>query len=255
MQRFANPNRFMRLSSQVLPWVAWPTALLLAAGLVLALFVAPPDYQQGESVRIMFIHVSAAWMSMFVYATVAGASAVALIWRHPLADIAAAEAAPLGAAFTLICLVTGSLWGKPMWGTYWVWDARLTSELVLFFLYLGYLALINAFDDPTRGARAGAILALVGVINLPIIKFSVDWWNTLHQPASVMRLGGPSIDISMLVPLLVMALGFTLFFATVLLVRMRAALIGRKLQALRQLEGEKAGRFVAVPREAPGSAL
>jgi heme exporter protein C len=255
MQRFANPNRFMRLSGQVLPWVAWPTALLLAAGLVLALFVAPPDYQQGESVRIMFIHVSAAWMSMFVYATVAGASAVALIWRHPLADVAAEEAAPLGAAFTLICLVTGSLWGKPMWGTYWVWDARLTSELVLFFLYLGYLALINAFDDPTRGARAGAILALVGVINLPIIKFSVDWWNTLHQPASVMRLGGTSIDISMLVPLLVMALGFTLFFVTLLLVRMRAALIGRKLQALRQIEGEKAGRFVAVPREAPGSAL
>ncbi len=255
MQRFANPTRFMRLSGQTLPWVAWPTALLLAAGLVLALFVAPPDYQQGESVRIMFIHVSAAWMSMFVYATVAGASAVALIWRHPLADVAAAEAAPLGAAFTLICLVTGSLWGKPMWGTYWVWDARLTSELVLFFLYLGYLALINAFDDPTRGARAGAILALVGVVNLPIIKFSVDWWNTLHQPASVMRLGGPSIDISMLVPLLVMAIGFTLFFVTVLLIRMRAALIGRKLQVLRQVEGERTGRFVAAPREAPGSAL
>jgi heme exporter protein C len=255
MQRFANPNRFMRLSGQVLPWVAWPTALLLAAGLVLALFVAPPDYQQGESVRIMFIHVSAAWMSMFVYATVAGASAVALIWRHPLADVAAAEAAPLGAAFTLICLVTGSLWGKPMWGTYWVWDARLTSELVLLFLYLGYLALINAFDDPTRGARAGAILALVGVVNLPIIKFSVDWWNTLHQPASVMRLGGPSIDISMLVPLFVMALGFTLFFVTVLLIRMRAALINRKLQVLRQADGERTGRFVAAPREAPGSAL
>ena len=255
MQRFANPARFMRLSGKVLPWVAWPTALLLAAGLVLALFVAPPDYQQGESVRIMFIHVSAAWMSMFVYATVAGASAVALIWRHPLADIAAEEAAPVGAAFTLICLVTGSLWGKPMWGTYWVWDARLTSELVLFFLYLGYLALIKAFDDPSRGARAGSILALVGVVNLPIIKFSVDWWNTLHQPASVMRLGGPTIDISMLVPLFVMALGFTLFFVTVLLIRMRAALIGRKLHALRQIEGERAGRFVAVPREVPGSAL
>jgi heme exporter protein C len=255
MQRFANPTRFMRLSGQVLPWAAWTTALLLAAGLVLALFVAPPDYQQGESVRIMFIHVSAAWMSMFVYATVAGASAVALIWRHPLADIAAQEAAPLGAAFTLICLVTGSLWGKPMWGTYWVWDARLTSVLILFFLYLGYIALVNAFDDPTRGARAGAILALVGVVNLPIIKFSVDWWNTLHQPASVMRLGGPTIDISMLVPLLVMAVGFTLFFVTVLLVRMRAAIIGRKVQALRRVEGEMPGRFVAVPHEAPGSVL
>jgi len=141
----------------------------------------------------MFIHVSVAWMSMFVYATVAGTSAVALIWRHPLADVAAAEAARLGAAFTLICLVTGSLWGKPMWGIYRVWDARLTSEVVLFFLYLGYLALINAFDDPTRSTRAGATLGLVGIVNLPVIKFSVDWWNTLHQPASVMRLGGPTI--------------------------------------------------------------
>jgi heme exporter protein C len=255
MQRFANPTRFMRLSARVLPWIWGLTVPFLAAGFVLALFVAPPDYQQGESVRIMFIHVPAAWMATFVYATMAGASAVALIWRHPLADLAAQEAAPLGAAFTLICLVTGSLWGKPMWGTYWVWDARLTSVLVLFFLYLGYLALVNAFDDPTRGARAGAILALVGVVNLPIIKFSVNWWNTLHQPASVMRLGGPTIDISMLVPLLVMAVGFTLFFVALLLVRIRAAIIGRKLRALRQEAGETAGRFVAGPREASGSAL
>jgi heme exporter protein C len=241
----------MPFSGQLLPWVAWPTALLLAAGLMLALFVAPPDHQQGESIRIIFIHASAAWMSMF-YATVAGASAVALIWSHPLADVAAAEAAPLGAAFILICLVTGLPWGKPMWGTYWVWDACLTSEMVFFFLYLAYLALINAFDDPTRGARAGAILALVGIVTQPIIRFSVDWWITLHQPASVMRLGGRTVDISMLVPLFVMATAFTLFFVTVLLLRMRAAIIGRKLRALRQIQVERLERFVALPREAPG---
>jgi heme exporter protein C len=168
-----------------------------------------------------------------VYAVMAAASAVALIWRHPVADIAAREAAPLGAGFTLLCLVTGSLWGKPMWGTWWVWDARLTSVLVLFFLYLGYIALINAFDEPTRGARAGAILALVGVVNLPIIKFSVDWWNTLHQPASIFRLGGPTIAASMLWPLAVMALGFTLLFVTLWLMRIRSALMAAKLRALR----------------------
>jgi heme exporter protein C len=201
--------------------------------LILALFVAPPDYQQGESVRIMYVHVPAAYMASLVYAVVAAASAVALIWRHPLADIAAQEAAPLGAGFTLICLVSGSLWGEPMWGTWWVWDARLTSVLVLFFLYLGYLALIHAFDDPTRGAKAGAILALVGAVNLPIIKFSVDWWSTLHQPESIFRLGGPTIAASMLWPLGVMALGFTLFFVTLLLVRMRSRLLAAKIRALR----------------------
>src|SRR5579875_3682201 len=229
MPRFANPNRFMRLSAHLLPWSGAATALLFVGGLVLALFIAPPDYQQGESVRIMFVHVPAAWMASLVYALVALMSAVALIWRHPLADLAAQEAAPLGAGFTLICLVSGSLWGKPMWGTWWVWDARLTSVLVLFFLYLGYIALVHAFDDETRGARAGAILALVGVVNLPIIKFSVDWWNTLHQPASVFRLGGPTIDPSMLWPLLIMALGFTLFFATLLMIRMRTALLAAKI--------------------------
>jgi len=233
MLRFANPARFMRLSATLLPWFAVATACLLAAGLVLALFVAPPDYQQGEAVRIMYIHVPSAWMASFVYGFLALASAVALIWRHPVADIAAQEAAPLGAGFTFICLVTGSLWGEPMWGTWWVWDARLTSVLVLFFLYLGYIALINAFDEPMRGARAGAILALVGVINLPIIKFSVDWWNTLHQPASIMRLGGSTIAASMLWPLLIMILGFMFFFFTLLMVRMRSRLLAAKIRALR----------------------
>jgi heme exporter protein C len=231
MHRFANPARFLRLADAILPWGAGATVILLAAGLYLGLFVAPPDYQQGESVRIMYVHVPAAWMAMFVYACLALASAVALIWRHPLADLAAQAASPIGACFTFVALVTGSLWGKPMWGTWWVWDARLTSVLILFFLYLGHIALARAFDDPVRGARAAAILALVGFVNVPVIKFSVDWWNTLHQPASIMRLGGPSIDPAMLLPLLIMALAFTSFFVVLLLVRVKAELLAAKLRA------------------------
>ena len=229
----ANPARFTRFSATVLPWCARATLAVLLTGLYLALVVAPPDYQQGESVRIMYIQVPAAWMALSVYLFVAVASAIALVWRHPLAEIAAAASAPVGAAFTLVCLTTGSLWGRPMGGAWWVWDARLTSVLVLFFLYLGYIALVNGFDEPSRGAKAGAVLALVGVVNLPIIKFSVDWWNTLHQPASIIRLGRPTIDISMLVPLLVMAAGFLLLFLTLLMVRMRTALNERRAMALR----------------------
>jgi heme exporter protein C len=244
MHRFANPTRFMRMSAAALPWLAAVTAALLVGGLVLALIVAPPDYQQGDSARIMFVHVPAAWTALFVYVLIVLASASSLIWRHPLADIAGRAAAPLGAGFTLICLVTGSLWGKPMWGAWWVWDARLTSVLILFFLYLGYLALLNAFDDPTRGARAAAVLALVGAINLPVIKFSVDWWNTLHQPASVFRLGGPTIVLSMLLPLLVMAAAFTSFFVTVWFVSIRAAILARKVAALGQLEGARLDEIV-----------
>ena len=232
MHRFANPNRFLRMANAVLPWSAGLTALLLAAGLYFALVGSPPDYQQGETVRIMYIHVPSAWMALFVYGCMAAASAAALIWRHPLADLIAKSAAPIGAGFTLICLVTGSLWGKPMWGAWWAWDARLTSVLVLFFLYLGYIALVNAFDDPVRGYRAAAILALVGVVNLPIIKFSVDWWNTLHQPASVLRLDGPTIDPAMLWPLLLMAVGFTLFFVTVLILRIRGEVAAAKVRNL-----------------------
>ena len=229
----ANPTRFMRLSGVALPWVTTAAAAFLAVGLYLALVVAPPDYQQGESVRIMFIHVPAAIMAESVYYVIAAASFVALVWRHPLADVAAQAAAPLGAGFTLICLATGSLWGRPMWGTWWVWDARLTSVLVLFFLYLGYIALVNAFDDFGRGARAGSVLALIGVVDLPIIKFSVNWWNTLHQPASILRAGGPTIDRSMLVPLLIMTIGYASLFAALLLVRMRTALNQRRVRALR----------------------
>src|SRR6476659_116491 len=233
LSHLANPARFLRLSGVALPWLGVLSLVVLVLGLVWSLILAPPDYQQGESVRIMFIHVPAAWMALSVYLFVAVASAVALIWRHPLAEIAAQSAAPIGAAFTFVCLATGSLWGRPMWGTWWVWDARLTSVLVLFFLYLGYIALVNAFDDRDRGERAGSLLALVGVVNLPIIKFSVDWWNTLHQPASVVRSGGPSIATSMLLPLLVMAAGFMLLFGWLLLLRMRAILNERKTEALR----------------------
>ncbi len=232
MHRFANPTRFLRIANAVLPWTGGLTVLLLGAGLYLALLNSPPDYQQGETVRIMYVHVPSAWMALFAYLTMAVASAVALIWRHPLADLTAKAAAPIGAGFTVICLATGSLWGKPMWGTWWVWDARLTSMLILLFLYLGYIALVNAFDDPNRGYRAAGILALVGVVNLPIIKFSVDWWNTLHQPASVIRFDGPAIHPDILLPLLVMAAAFKFFFATVLILRIRSEIAAAKIRNL-----------------------
>lgn len=231
LHRFANPGRFVRLADAVLPWCATLTVLALGGGLYLSLFASPADYQQGESVRIMYVHVPAAWMALFVYTVIAGASASALIWRHPLADLVARASAPVGAGFTFLALVTGSLWGKPMWGTWWVWDARLTSVLVLFFLYLGHIALSNAFDDQSRGNRAAAVLALVGFINVPIIKFSVDWWSTLHQPASVMRLGGPTIDASMLWPLLIMAVGFTLYYLSLLLLRVKSEVLAARLRA------------------------
>ncbi|MCC7047528.1 MAG: heme ABC transporter permease [Alphaproteobacteria bacterium] len=233
MHRFANPGRFLRIAAVVQPIAMGVLAVSLVAGLYLALFVSPADYQQGDSARIMYVHVPAAWMALFVYTAMAVASAVALIWRHPLAEVIAKASAPIGACFTFVALVTGSLWGKPMWGTYWVWDARLTSVLVLFFLYLGYIALAGAFDDEQRGLRAASILALVGFVNVPIIKFSVEWWNTLHQPASVLRVGGPTIHPSMLWPLLLMALAFKAYYVVVLLMRVRTELAGRRLRTLR----------------------
>jgi heme exporter protein C len=246
MHRFANPARFLRLSALLKPWSGAAAALLIGLGLYLALFGSPPDYQQGEAVRIMYVHVPSAWMALLVYMVMAAASAAALIWRHPLGDLIAQAASPIGATFTFLALVTGSLWGKPMWGAWWVWDARLTSVLVLFFLYLGHIALSRAFDDPTRGNRAAAILALVGIVNVPIIHFSVEWWNTLHQPASVFRIGGPTIAEAMLWPLLVMALGFTLFFVAVLLVRVEGEIAARKTRALRvaQVQAPQTSRGV-----------
>jgi heme exporter protein C len=232
MRRLANPARFRRLSRVLLPWATGATGIFLGLGLYFALFASPADYQQSETVRIMYVHVPAAWMALFVYANVAIASGVALVSKHPLADLAARAASPVGAGFTLVCLATGSLWGKPMWGTWWVWDARLTSVLILFFLYLGHIALAHAFDDTERGARAAQILALVGAVNLPIIKWSVDWWNTLHQPASITRLDAPAVHPAMLTPLLLMAAGFMTYFVAVLLVRIRAELAIRRTRAL-----------------------
>ncbi|MCD6075465.1 MAG: ccmC [Rhodospirillales bacterium] len=233
MHRFANPTRFVALARAVQPWAAGIALVTLFGGLWFGLLASPPDYQQGETVRIMYVHVPAAWMAMFCYTAMAGASAVALVWKHAVAHVTARATAPIGAAFTFLALVTGSLWGKPMWGTWWVWDARLTSVLILFFLYLGYMALENAFDDRARGAKAAAILAIVGAVNVPIIKFSVDWWNTLHQPASVVRLDGPAIHPSMLTPLVLMAIGYTAFYVWVLCLRVRADINMSKVRALR----------------------
>jgi heme exporter protein C len=233
MHRYANPLRYQRLADAVLPWAGGAAIVLMPLGLYLALLVASPDYQQGEAYRIMFVHVPAAWMALMVYAMMAVASVVGLVWRHAMAEVAARAAAPIGACFTAIALFTGSVWGKPMWGTFWVWDARLTSVLILFFLYLGYIALHDAFDEPQRGARAASILCLVGSVNLPIIKFSVDWWNTLHQPSSILRLEGPAIHPSMLWPLLVMFLAFLCYFVAVHILRTRAELAGRRLRNLR----------------------
>lgn len=240
MQRFANPTRFMSIANAVLPWLTGFAILLFAVGLYLTFFVAPPDYQQGETVKIMFIHVPSAWLAMMGYTVIALSSIGSLVWRHPLADVSAKTAAPIGACFTLLALITGSLWGKPMWGTYWVWDARLTSVLVLFFLYLGLIALWQAIDEPSRAGRASAILALVGFVNVPIIKFSVDWWNTLHQPASVARLDGPAIHSSILVPLLVMAAAFMCLFFVLHLLAMRTEILRRRVEALRVTQVERA---------------
>lgn len=234
----ANPTRFLALTARVLPWLAAATVVLLAIGLYQAA-LAPDDYQQGATVKIMFIHVPNAWLSMFVWGVMSIASLGTLVWRHPLADVAAKAAAPIGAAFTFLALLTGSLWGRPMWGTYWEWDARLTSVLILFLMYLGLMALWRAVDDPSRAARAAAVLTLVGALNLPIIKFSVDWWNTLHQPASVMRMGGSALDKSFLIPLLVMAVAFTLLFVTLHLAAMRNEILRRRVRSLQMMQASR----------------
>ncbi|MHB1528228.1 MAG: heme ABC transporter permease [Acidiferrobacteraceae bacterium] len=226
--KYSSPKHFYPLAGRLIPWFGAITTVLMLVGLYWGLVIAPPDYQQGDSYRIMFVHVPSAWMSLFVYVVMAVGAAISFIWNIKLADVLAASSAPLGASFTLIALVTGSLWGKPMWGTWWVWDARLTSELILFFLYVGYMALRASIDDPRRAGQSSAILAMVGVVNIPIIHFSVDWWHTLHQPASVMKLGAPTIYITMLIPLLIMAMAFQMFYFTILLVRMRNEILERE---------------------------
>ncbi len=236
----ANPTRFLALAARILPWMAVTTAILFAIGLYLS-FTTEGDYQQGLTVRIMYVHVPAAWLSMMCYTVMAVAAIGTLVWRHPLADVSHKAAAPLGAAFTLIALATGSLWGRPMWGTWWVWDARLTSVFVLFLMYLGLIALNRAMDDPSRAARVSAVLILVGFVNIPIIKFSVDWWNTLHQPASVIRMGGPTIDQEFLWPLLIMAIAFTMLFFTLHVMAMRNEIWRRRVAAQRRMAARLAG--------------
>ncbi len=235
-QRLANPTRFMELSGTLLPWLFGLAAALVAYGLYLVFFVAPPDYQQGETVKILYIHVPSAWLAMMGYGIAAMSSFGLLVFRHPLADVSAKAVVPIGAAFTFLALVTGSLWGKPMWGTYWVWDARLTSVLILFFLYLGLMALRSSLDDESLAAKLTAVLALVGVAILPIIKFSVEWWNTLHQPSTGFT---SSVDSSMRTPLLVMALGFTVLFLAMHMLGMRNEVLRRRVKALRMAEIEK----------------
>jgi heme exporter protein C len=250
--QLANPTRFLGLTAALMPWLISLAAMFLAVGIYLAFFIAPADYQQGDSVRIMFIHVPAAWLAMFCYSMMAVAALGTLVWKHPLADVAAKAAAPLGAAFTLLALFTGSVWGKPMWGTWWVWDARLTSVLVLFIMYLGLIALWRSFDDPGRAGRVAAILTLVGFINIPIIKFSVDWWNTLHQPASVVRLDGPTIHPTMLWPLLIMAIGFTLAFMALHFGAMRAEIFRRRVRTAQIMIAQRRAPAAAA---AEGSAV
>jgi heme exporter protein C len=226
--QLGSPKHFYRIAGHWIPWLGLACAALMLAGLYLGLLVAPPDYQQGDSYRIIFIHVPSAWMSLFIYMVMAGAGAIGLIWHMKLAEVVAISSAPIGASFTFLALVTGSIWGKPMWGTWWVWDARLTSELILLFLYLGVIALHNAIEDKRTAARATSILAIVGVVNIPIIHYSVEWWNTLHQGPTVTKFDAPSIDTSMLIPLLLMAVAFKLFYAIALLMRARYEILQRE---------------------------
>ncbi len=226
--KLGSPPYFYVIAGKLVPWLGWICAGLLIAGLYGGLVLAPPDYQQGESYRIIFIHVPSAWMSLFIYVVMAVSGAIGLIWRIKVAEAVAAASAPVGAWFTFLALITGSLWGKPMWGTYWVWDARLTSELILLFLYLGVIGLHSAIEDRRTASRATAVLSLVGLVNIPIIHYSVEWWNTLHQGATITKFGAPSIHLSMLAPLLIMALGFKLYYFMVMLMRSRTEVLERE---------------------------
>ncbi|NNL90202.1 MAG: heme ABC transporter permease [Marinicaulis sp.] len=253
MSELANPQRFEGLAQAVSPYAVGVAFMTLVAGLYFALFNSPADYQQGESVRIMYVHVPAAWMAMFCYSSMAIASAVGFIWKHPLADVAAKETAPIGAGFTFLALFTGAIWGKPMWGAWWVWDARLTSVLILLFLYLGYMALWQAIPDKIRAARLAAILAIVGFVNVPIIKFSVDWWNSLHQPASILRADGPTIDGSMLTPLFLMIAAYMALFTAMLLQSMRNELAARRVARLDMAADAATSTLVETPSAASQS--
>jgi heme exporter protein C len=229
--KFGSPPHVYRLAGRLTPWFAWPAAIAILIGLYGGLVLAPPDYQQGDGFRIIYVHAPSAWLSVMIYTTMASAAFVGLVWRMKVAHAVAASCAGIGAWFTVVSLITGMLWGKPMWGTYWVWDPRLTAQLILLFLFFGYMALRAAVDDPSRADRASALLAVVGIVNVPIIRFSVDWWNSIHQAPSVMKLGRPTMPVDMLVPLLLMLFGFTLYFAAVLMIRLRAEILRRERQA------------------------
>ena len=229
--RLGSPPHIYRLAGRLTPWFAWPAGLLIVAALYAGLVLAPPDYQQGDGFRIIYVHAPSAWLSVLIYGVMASAAAVGLIWRMKVAHSVAASCAGVGAWFTAVSLATGMLWGKPMWGTYWVWDPRLTAQLILLFLYLGYMGLRSGIDDLGRADRASAVLAIVGVINIPIIRYSVEWWNSIHQAPSVMKMERPSMPFDMLAPLLMMLLGFTLYFAAVMLVRLRAEILRREKTA------------------------
>jgi len=229
--KFGSPPHIYRIAGTLAPWFGWPAGLLIVAALFAGLVLAPPDYQQGDGFRIIYVHAPSAWLSVMIYGVMATAAAIGLIWRMKVAHAAAASCAVIGAWFTVVSLITGMLWGKPMWGTYWVWDPRLTAQLVLLFLYLGYMGLRSGIDDLARADRASAVLAVVGVINIPIIRYSVEWWNSIHQAPSVMKMDRPSMPMDMLAPLLMMLLGFTLYFAAVMLVRLRAEVLRRERSA------------------------
>jgi len=228
----ANPNRFSKLTNKLqIPLLSISTIMILL-GLYYGLFDSPKDYQQGDAVRIMYVHVPSAWLASFLFLSLAISCVFYLVWKHPLADLISNSIAPIGAVFSILTLVTGSLWGKPMWGTWWVWDSRLTSMLILFFFYLGYILLSNAFERKIDGSKSASVLAIVGIINLPIIKFSVDWWHTLHQPSSILRMDGPSIDKEMLLPLTLMMVGFSLFSLFLIIINVKTKLLEKKCEAL-----------------------
>ena len=228
----ANPNRFNKITEKIMPYILFIAITTLISGLYFGLFDSPKDYQQGDAVRIMYVHVPSAWLASFLYFSLAISCVFYLVWKHPLADLVSSSIAPIGALFSALTLVTGSLWGKPMWGTWWVWDARLTSMLVLFFFYLGYILLSNAFERKIDGSKTASVLAIVGLINLPIVKFSVDWWHTLHQPASIIKIGGPSIDDKMLLPLILMIFALSFFSLYMIILNVKTKLIEKKCEAL-----------------------
>ncbi len=233
MFNLSNPLRFQKLADKILPYALLLAILNFLLGLYFAFFQSPPDYLQGETVRIMYVHVPCAWLSLMIYGIMAVCSFISIVFKHTLADIISRSCAPIGACFTLATLMTGSIWGKPTWGTWWVWDARLTSELILFFIYIGHILISNAYEDKIKGDRNAAILALLGIVNLPVIKWSVDWWNTLHQPASISKFSSPSIDIAMMTPLIFMSIAFLSFFTSLILLRIKGEILIRKIDIIK----------------------